>query len=133
MTNQELIDRALEKIGVVEKGASGSASESADALLELNEMMEEWRVSAADLNWFTQDTLSDTTPIPPWADSGIVFNLAVRCGPVFRAPVPGDTVEGARLGKELIIRTLFNLNLRSADMTNLPQGVGTRRSILTDA
>ena len=132
-TNQEVIDRAAMELGMIEDSASLGDTDSADALAVLNEMMFEWRVSDKDFNWFSQDTLGDTIPIPDWALPGVISNLAVACGPVFRAPIPADLSTKARKGENLITRTLMNLNLDPADMSNLPQGRYSGRNILTDA
>ena len=132
-TNQEVIDRAGMELGIIEDSDSMSATDSADALTVLNEMMAEWRYSGKDFNWFSQDTLGDTIPIPDWAKSGVISNLAVKCGPVFRAPVTSELSVQANKGNHIITRTIMNLNLKRADMTHLPQGRYYNNNILTDA
>ncbi len=132
-TNQEVIDRAAMELGMIEGSASLGSTDSADALAVLNEMMFTWRVSDKDFNWFSQDTLGDTIPIPSWALPGVISNLAVECGPVFRAPIPQDLLQKAEKGRNLIARTLMNLNLDPADMSHLPRGRDSGRNILTDA
>ena len=132
-TNQEVVDRAAMELGMIEESASLGDTDSTDALAVLNEMMFEWRVSDKDFNWFSQDTLGDTIPIPDWALKGVISNLAGECGPVFRAPIPADLSQKAEKGRNLITRTLMNLNLEPADMSHLPQGRFSGRNILTDA
>jgi len=132
-TNQQIIDRALIEASIIESGQSGNAQDSADSMTELNGMMFEWRESGRDINWFSQDTLSETCPIPDWSERGIVSNLAVSLCSVFRVPISRDLGDKARKGLEAITRTLFNLNLEQADMSHLPQGRDSGRNILTDS
>ena len=131
-TNLEIIDRALFELGYQSSEETASTADGAAALVELNNMMAEWRVSDLDLNWFKQDTLGDTIPIPDWAERGIISNLAVGLSAVFTVPVKAELAVKADNGKNLISRTLFNLNLTQADMTTMPQGRDQGRSILTD-
>ena len=133
-TNQNLIDRALGKLGIVEAGESANATDSATALDILNDMLMEWAQKDLDLNWFTQDTLGDTAPLPKWAVKGVIANLAVACATDFRSPIPNDLAVEARQGKRTIGNTLINLALEGADMSHLPQGQGIagRYDINTD-
>ena len=133
-TNQNLIDRALGKIGVVEAGDSANATDSATALDILNSMLNEWAQRDLDLNWFTQDTLGDTAPLPKWAEKGVIANLAMEAAVDFRVPVTGELALEALAGKRVIGNTLINLGLENTDMSHLPQGQGItgRYDINTD-
>ena len=123
-TNQQVIDNALFAGGVIEAGASANATDSASALSDFNAMMAEWGQSSKDLNWFPQDDLTATCPIPTWAERGVIANLAISLAPVFRYPVTNDLNRKANQGINVITRTLINLNLDPADMTHLPMGEG---------
>jgi len=133
-TNQEIIDRALSDIGVIEAGDTANATDSADALVVLNNMMAEWKVSGKNLDYFPQDTLSDTIPIPDWSESAVRANLAIRCATTFRGSATQTLITEAIDGNNLVTRTLLNLNLEQADMRHLPQGEGRfGNNILTDS
>jgi hypothetical protein len=134
-TNQSLIDLALGKIGVVEGGDSADATDSATALGVLNRMMAEWRERSMDMNWFTQDTLGDTAPLPEWAEEGIISNLAVRSASDFRVIVSNELASEALLGRRTIGNTLINQELDNADMSHMPYGEGrlSRYNIETDS
>jgi hypothetical protein len=132
-TNQQIIDRAAFELGYIESGSSVDATDSADALTDLNNMMAQWRVSDRDFNWFPQDTLSAVCPIPDWAERGIISNLAVSLGATFTVPVKSETIVKASDGINAITRTLINLNLEPADMTHLPLGRDSGHNILTDS
>lgn len=124
MTNQELINLALIKLRVIEAGVDASATDSATTLGVLNRMMAEWRQRSMDVNWFAQDSLTDTAPLPDYAEEGVAANLAVRAASDFSAVVTQQTYDEARDGKRTIANTLININLDNADMSHLPQGEG---------
>ena len=130
-TNQQYIDRALGELELVEAGASADATDSADAMAFMNHMVAGWSVSDIDFNWFPQDTLGDTPPIPDWAEGAVISNLAVYLSVPFNAQVSQMLYTKAEDGMNLILRTMLNLNLEQADMTHLPQGSNTTRNILT--
>lgn len=133
ITVQAVIDKALGDLGVIEYSDTADATDSADALVDLNGMMAEWKVSSMDLDYFPQDDLTATMPIPDWAESAVKSNLAIKCSTTFRTLVPQNVYDEARDGKNLVVRTLLNLNLGQADMRHLPQGEGRfGRNILTD-
>ena len=125
-TNQEIIDLALQKLGVVEKGDSADSTDSNTALGVLNRMMLEWRERDMDFNWFRQDTLTDTVPIPDWSEEGVIANLALRAATDFRTPIPPDLILEAAAGKQTIANRLINDRLTNTDMTHLPTGEGQR-------
>ena len=131
-TNQQYIDRALTAIKVLEKGQSADATDSATALAVFNQMLHSWGVSDKDFNWFTQDTLADTAPIPNWAEEGVISNLAIRLAEPFETPVSQIVIAKAINGSSLITRTLLNLNVDALDMSHLPQGRRPENDILND-
>ena len=134
ITNQALIDQALGQLGIVENSEAASATDSADTMTYLNQMMAEWKVSGKDLDFFAQDDLTDTCPIPDWAEHAVMNNLARYVAPLFRVPLPQEVAVLAAQGDNVISRTLFNLNLDQADMRHMAQGEGRYgNSILTDS
>lgn len=132
MTNQQAIDQALFFVGVIQAGASGTATDSADALRLLNQMMAQWALDDKDLQFPPQDTLADTFPIPLWAEEGVVANLAIRSAAQHGKPVSNDLFALAKNGRDFIAKTLINTKLESKDMSHMPVGTGARWNILTD-
>jgi len=124
MTNQELIDRALIAAGIIEAGAAGDATDSADALEMLNEMMADWDKGSIKLNWFTQDTLGETVPVPIWARGAVITNLAIHWCDEAQINAPAGLERRADVLRTSLARTLINKNLDNADMTHLPMGSG---------
>ncbi len=86
-TNQQIIDLALAKIDVIEGGETADSTDSATALGVLNRMLHEWAERSMNLNWFTQDTLGDTAPLPGWAEEAVISNLAVMAAWDFNATI----------------------------------------------
>jgi hypothetical protein len=133
MTIQELINQAFFELEIVEAGSSADATDSADAMTILNQMLAAWKVSYMDLGWFAQDDLTATSPLPEWAEEGVISNLALKLASAFNAPVSAELAVKAREGRNLIARTLINLNLEGADMSHMAQGsVNSRYNIQTD-
>lgn len=131
-TIQKTIDRAFGELGIVEGGDAVGATDAAEAMALLNQMMAQWKYSGRDFNWFPQDDLTETLPVPEWAEAAVVSSLAVKCAPAFRAPITSDLAMKSADELNIITRTLMNLNLESADMTHLPFGTYTNGNILTD-
>lgn len=134
-TNQQTIDRALYELGYQEYGASADATDSGDALNAFNDMMAMWRHQDRDFNWFSQDTLGDTTPLPDWAQGGVQTCLAMRLSTVFNVAPSQQLVKDEYTAKRFLTNTLINLNLENTDMSHLPQGSGVtgRYDINTDS
>lgn len=132
MTLQQLINQALILIGAVESGSDATATESADMLRALNQMMTTWAEEDKDLKYPPQDTLSDTFPLPMWTEQPIAYNLATRAATLFDLPVPPDVAFIAREGESFIAKTLINNGLKSKDMSHMPAG-GGRWNIVTDS
>ena len=126
MTNQELIDQALQALGYIEYGASADATDSADALDVANQMLHAWKYASKDLNWGTQVTLGDTAPIPDWAEEAVINNLGLKCATRFNVAPTAMLIADAREGAKLIERTLINQALDNVDNRHLHQGAGQR-------
>ncbi len=134
-TNQQIIDLALSKIDVIEGGETADSTDSATALGVLNRMLHEWAERSMDLNWFTQDTLTEIAPIPEWAEEAVISNLAVRASSDFTATVTQSVFDEALDGRRTVGNTLVNQSLDNADMSHMPYGAGrlSRYDIETDS
>jgi len=83
MTPQTLIKRAMRSLGVLHTGEEPSADEAADALQDLNEMLNQWRDEGIDLEFITDLALTDTIPYPDDHMMAFRYNLAIRLAPEF--------------------------------------------------
>ena len=122
MTNQDAIDQAMFYAGILSAGDSANATDSADMLTQLNQMMAAWSVDSKDLQFPPQDTLTDTFPVPAWAESGVIANLGIRACTLFEMTVTQQLAVLASEGYKLIAKTLINKGLEPRDMSHMPQG-----------
>jgi len=132
-TNNEIINKALQELAIVASGEAATAQDAADTLDILNSMMAEWEELDVNFNWFTQDTLSATSPIPKWAESGVISNLAVYAAPQLRAPLNDAIAIKADRGFKAISTVLINQKIQGIDLYHVPLGYAHDASILTDA
>lgn len=80
MTTLDIIRRAMRSIGVLRHSESPSASEAADALDTLNDMLNAWIHDGIDLEYLNV-ALTDTFAYPDDHIAAIRYNLAVElCG-----------------------------------------------------
>ena len=132
ITVQQLIDQSLSNLGYLEQSESANATDSADALRVLNQMMAEWEYASKDLNWFPQDTLSDTLPIPVWSERAVMTGLAIDLAGEFNV-IPTQTLytkfDEAR---QTLTNRLINTALEPSDMSHMPRGTGHRWDMDSD-
>ena len=124
MTVQEFINQSLYNLGYLEKGESADATDSADALRVLNQMMAEWEYSSKDLNWFSQDDLTATMPIPVWAERASVTGLALDLAGEFDVVPTQSLYMKHDEAKQTLTNRLMNTALNPSDMSHLPRGSG---------
>jgi len=131
MTLQELIDKALTEIHVIEAGDTANSTDSEDALDDLNQMLAAWSVTDKNLQIPPMDTLGDTIPLPTWAVEGVIANLAETTAATFSAVVPDRVSRLAHNGRNTILRVLIRNKMKGADMSHLPLGRYLQSNILT--
>lgn len=124
MTNIELIGRALLKLGVINESETPSAEQGIDALHELNQMLEEWEESGIKLGWCEQADadLSNTAPLPPYAERGVTLKLALALAPSYggAASVTPALVADAEDAFSIIRRKAALKALKPSRMDNMP-------------
>ena len=125
MTNQEAIDQALYSLGILQEGQSANATMSATCLDLLNQMMTAWAVEDKDLQFPPQDTLGDTFPVPVWAESAVIDNLAISAASTLNGYISQALAIRASNGESLVVKTLINAGLQPADMSHMPVGNGS--------
>jgi hypothetical protein len=136
MTNIELITKALLKLGIINESETPSAEQATDALDELNQMLEEWEESSINLGWSEQTSTSATAPLPPYAESGVILQLALALSPSYggAASVTPALIKQADESMRMIERKAAIKVISEADSRNLPVAEGQYRTnrILTD-
>ena len=124
MTVQEFIDQALYNLGYLEKGESADATDSADALRVMNQMLAEWEWAGKDLNWFSQDDLTATMPIPVWAERAAMTGLAIDLAGEFDVVPTQALYTKFDESRQTLTNRLMNTALNPSDMSHLPRGSG---------
>ena len=124
MTVQELIDQALYNLGYLEKGESADATDSADALRVLNQLLAEWEWASKDLNWFAQNSLVATLPIPAWAERAAMTGLAIDLAGEFDVVPTQALYTKFDEARQTLTNRLMNTALNPSDMSHLPRGSG---------
>ena len=124
MTVQELIDQALYNLGYLEKGESADATDSADALRVLNQLLAEWEWAGKDLNWFSQDDLTATMPIPVWAERAAMTGLAIDLAGEFDVVPTQALYTKFDESRQTLTNRLINTALNPSRMDHLPRGSG---------
>lgn len=84
MTARDVIEGAMRLLGILQANESAEASEAADGLQALNDMLHEWPfdLQHEDLS------LTDDLRTPPNHYRGIRYNLAVELAPEFGRQIP---------------------------------------------
>jgi hypothetical protein len=128
MTNIELITDALLDLGVINESETPTAEQGQHALRKLNQMLEKWEESGIKLGWSQQlpADISDTAPLPPYAESGVTSKLAIALAPSYggAASVTPALIEEANDGFALIQRKAALANLTPSDTRNMPAAEG---------
>jgi hypothetical protein len=126
MTNIELITRALLKLGVINESETPSAEQGQDALKELNQMLEEWDEAGIRLGWCEQTDISNTAPLPPYAERGVTLRLALALAPSYggAASVTPALIADAEESYHKLHRKAMLKLLKESDSRNMPQAEG---------
>jgi len=130
-TNLDIIEDALELLGVIADGESASAEDGAFALRKLNQMLSGWEVDGVALGYFQQSSTTDPCPIPDWAEKGVYGRLAMDMAAHFQRTLTPEAVRTADEGYELILRRVISLGMKGLDMSHLGGG-SYRWNIETD-
>lgn len=86
MTAQDIIKGALRLIAVIQPGEDLSASEAADGLAALNQMLHQWPMDLQHEDL----ALTDTLRVPPDHLRAIRYNLAFEVAPEFGKQIPAS-------------------------------------------
>ena len=88
-TVQDIITRALRKIGVGAVDETPSDADLAKGLVDYNSMIHAWTLAGVDLS-HTDQVLTDTFSLGDAYQEGVVYNLAARMSPDYTVPANFD-------------------------------------------
>lgn len=100
VTVQDIVAFALRK--VTGSGETPDADQAADALERLADMLEEWRVTGADVGALRPLTLSTTIYSPHSHISAIKHNLIVRLSDLYGSDITPSVANAAVRGLQLV-------------------------------
>lgn len=134
ISNNEVIGDALRELGVISEIQTPSAEQGAHGLRKLNQLLAEWKDQEVDLGYFTQTVLSDTCPIPEYAENGVTCVLATRLASNYGATVSQELAISASSGWQTISARAINQALHEINRYNRPRGSADMwgYNILTD-
>ena len=133
-TNLTIIGDALRDINVISEIDTVSPEQGKFGLRKLNQLMEMWKESSLDLQYFAQTSTTDTIPIPDWAELAVTHALAILMAPGMSAPISAELFALADITVNVVKIKLQSEALTHVDLSHLPAGAGyrRRRNILTD-
>ena len=121
-TANDLIAKAFTKAGIRAAETALEADEVQDGLDELNNMLAEWQ-GLYQLGGSPVADVSDEVRIPRYADSAVIYSLAVRLAPEFSRPVsPALAATASTAFKNMLNNKVI---IGDVDMpSTLPLGTG---------
>lgn len=110
-TAQDIIVRALRRIGIHAEEEALEATDAAAHFNTLTDMLNQW-VLGKDIKSFSAPALASAVSLTIYDDTvltdtitfGVTANLAARIAGSMNAPIPPDVVMDADLGKSAITR-----------------------------
>ena len=135
ITALTLIEDALRDLNVISEVDNASAEQGAYGLRKLNQLMEAWKESSIDLDYFALSSTNENVPIPDWAELGVTAGLSIAIAPKYGASISPELAAVAAANISMIKRKLISEELDNADMSHLPRGTGwwrNRYNIETD-
>lgn len=132
-TNNQVLSQALVEMGVLAEGDVASGDKATAMLEQLNQMMATWpHQNEIDIDWFRQDSINDSCPVPDDALAAVISSLAVYAASSQRVPVTQEMVAKANVTTTALRTHHINLALTGADMQLMPRGRSGRYSIDSD-
>lgn len=102
----EIVQDALQYLGVLDAAAAPSAEDMQVSLRQLNMMMRRWEANGLSLGWNDVSNPDDDLPAPPEAEQAIGYNLAIMLNGRFKIPLNEllDVVQNAQSGYADLLR-----------------------------
>lgn len=94
-TVADFVKDTLGLLGVVDPRQSVQPDDFATALRFLNRLCTRLEANGLAMGWADVDNPSDTLPLPPEAELGVMYNLAVMLAPQYTVNVSGEVAAGA--------------------------------------
>lgn len=113
-TALDVITAAMKRLKILRSGGTPSASETADCLEALNDMLFEWRIGGPDLAAVTLES-SDEIDVPDDHIQALKLNLAIRIANMFGASPTPFLITQAQNGYNALVAAHFTMQDLSDD------------------
>ncbi|QWP79227.1 hypothetical protein J5226_12920 [Lysobacter sp. K5869] len=121
----DIIRDALRHLRVQDPRQPVTAEAARDALRMLNLMMRAWEGEGLAVGWIDVTDITETLPLPPEAELGVGYNLAVVLRPGYGAELDPDVKEGAEHFLETLARDVLRFSpIRHGDDLPTAEGDG---------
>lgn len=128
-TKDQLVNGALEEIGIAAYEFDISAESAESALLRLDAMMMQWDARGIHLSYPIGDpgttSLAEDSNIPAAAWEAVITNLAIRIAPSYGKTVSIDTKIVAKNALNTLL--IASTKPRKMQLNSLPSGAGYKR------
>lgn len=123
-TANDIITRALTRLGVRASETSLQADEIQDGLDLLNDMLSNWE-QVYSLGFSPVQGITDEVRIPRFANSAVIDSLAIMMAPEYSRPVSPALVAAAEMAMKNMLTSIVNIG--DVDMpSTLPLGSGNQ-------
>lgn len=128
-TKDQLVNGALEEIGIAAYEFDISAESAESALLRLDAMMMQWDARGIHLSYPIGDpgttSLTEDSNIPAAAWEAVITNLAIRIAPSYGKTVSIDTKIVAKNALNTLL--IASTQPRKMQLNSLPSGAGYKQ------
>lgn len=127
IANADLIADSLRELGVINEVQTPSAEQGAFGLRRLNQVMAQLKADELEFGFFPQTSMSDTCPIPDFAELCITCLLAVAQAPNYGKTVTPELAAMLSSAWDTVLSNLVAQQLPQATVVNRPNGAGWYR------
>ena len=124
LTKRQLIDLAMEELGIASYVFDSSPGQYQFALMRLELLIAAWNANGVRLSYPLASTvdsssLNNNTNIPDYAIEAVVLNLAIRLAPSYRINISPAT----RLNADTSYAKMLNLSAQPTPTKDFPGGL----------
>ena len=120
VSNSDLIKDALSLIGVLNEVQEPSPEQGAHGLRALNSLMAAWQKKGLDLQYFTQTSTNDDTPIPEECQAVVTYYLSFALAPYYGRQVTPEMRSLASELYDVLVREAVQFAMQESELLSLP-------------
>lgn len=129
-TGTDLIEGALQEIGVISVAVPSSPEQITDGLRKLNSMVNLWLSWGIMMKWVPITVAGENLDEPIDATTAIIYNLAIKLAPTYSKPVSQDLKNNARIELEMVKSLYQDISIPDKVVSStLPLGAGNSKGV----